>query len=256
MKNPEGQVLAWDWAIRVFHWLFALSVGGALVVAMWIDHDSDFFRIHMLLGICAGFLLLLRVILALVGTQPIRLSAALESIVRLPRYLGSLFRYASKPETGHNPLAWLVYLLMFAVVLALVLTGVFMWNDRIEAIHEILGWVMLGLLGAHLLGMVIHTLRFCENIAAAMLTGRKRGSVESSLEGSQPLAGLLVLVVSMLFVIQLFRNYEPGASEVRLPWIGLMVPLGAAEEDTFQMEAHEYEHEQEYEHEHKYEIED
>ncbi len=253
MNKSENKVLVWDGAIRVFHWLFALSVGGSLAVAFLVDHDSDFFRYHMLLGLSAGFLLLLRVVLFLVGTAPIRIGAAFGALGRLPQYIGSLFSRSPKWRGGHNPLAWLVYLLMFAVVLGLLLTGVFMVNHTIEEIHEVLGWVILGLVGAHVLGMLIHSLRFRENVAASMITGHKEAPAEDAISSSRPVFGVVVLILSLAFTIQLFRNYECGAAVVRLPWVGITVNLGEAEESEFypyNMEHGEHEHHEGESHEH------
>ncbi len=251
MNKSENKELVWDGTIRVFHWLFALSVGGSLAVAFLVDHDSDLFRYHMLLGLSAGFLLLLRVVLFLVGTAPIRIGAALGALQRLPQYIGSLFSRSPKRRGGHNPLAWLVYILMFAVVLGLVLTGVFMVNHTIEEIHEVLGWVLLGLVGAHVLGMLIHTLRFRENVAASMITGRKEAPAEDAIGGSRPVFGVVVLVLSLAFTIQLFRNYECGAAVVRLPWVGIIVNLGEAEESQFYEHDMEHEHREGESHEHR-----
>ena len=250
MNKSENKVLVWDGVIRVFHWLFALSIGGSLAVAFLVDHDSDFFRYHMLLGLSAGFLLLLRVVLFLVGTAPIRIGAAFGALGRLPQYIGSLFSRSPKRRGGHNPLAWLVYLLMFAVVLGLVLTGVFMVNHTIEEIHEVLGWVILGLVGAHVLGMMIHSLRFRENVAASMITGHKEAPAEDAISGSRPVFAVVVLVLSLAFTIQLFRNYECGAAVVRLPWVGITVNLGEAEESEFYQYDMEDEHREGESHEH------
>ena len=233
MKKSETKVLVWDWTIRVFHWLFALAVGGSMAVAFLVDHDLEFFRYHMLLGLIAGFLLLLRVVLFLVGTAPIRISAAFGALGRLPQYIANLFSRSPKRGGGHNPLAWVVYILMFVAVLSLVMTGVFMVNHTIEEIHEVLGWVVLGLVGAHVLGMLFHALRFRENIAASMITGRKEAPAEAALSGSRPVLGVVILILSLAFAIQLFQNYEPGAAAVRLPWVGTTVNLGEAKESEF-----------------------
>jgi cytochrome b len=250
MKNSKAKVRVWDGSIRVFHWLFALAVGGSLAVAFLVDHDSDFFRYHMLLGLSAGFLLFLRGVLFLVGTGPIRLGAALNALLDLPRYIGTLFSRSGTPYRGHNPLAWLVYLLMFAAVLGMILTGIFMVNHTIEEIHEVLGWVILGLVGAHVLGILIHTLRFRENVAASMITGRKEAPTEDAIGGSRPVFGVVVLVLSLAFTIQLFRNYECGAAVVRLPWIGVTVNLGEAEACEYYYDDAGHEHREGESHEH------
>lgn len=252
MKNNNGQVLVWDWSIRVFHWLFALSAGGAIAIAFLVDHDSEWFAYHMLFGLSAGLLLLVRVLLGVVGTRHVNFEAMGRGLRGLPGYLLGILRPQEKPCPGHNPLAWVVYVLMFLVLALLVSTGVFMLNHTIEEIHEVLAWVLLGTVVAHFFGILIHGLRFRENVALSMLTGRKRASEGAALKRSYPIVGIFVLVVSLTFMIQLFRNYERGSSLVRLPWLGISVQLGEdesyenesgdEEEGHDEMEGHDHDH--------------
>ena len=46
--------------------------------------------------------------------------------------------------------------------------------DWVEEVHEALASVMLGLVGLHVLGVVVASLRHRENLVRAMFTGRKR----------------------------------------------------------------------------------
>jgi hypothetical protein len=118
---------------------------------------------------------------------------------------------------------------MFMVLALIVLSGFFMLNHSIEAIHETLSWILLGTVAAHLAGILILSLRFCENGALSMLTGRKRAAEEVGLKRSGAIMGVLLLAVSLTFMVHLFRNYEGGSSTVQLPWLGIGVQLGEGE---------------------------
>mgnify|MGYP005865225055 CR=1 FL=1 len=91
-------------------------------------------------------------------------------------------------------------------------------------------WHMLAGLVAGFLLLVLHTLRFRENIALSMVTGRKRVAAGSGLKSPRPVLGLAVLAVSAAFIGQLLANYEKGAGHIELPWFQVMVPL---DEDGF-----------------------
>ncbi|MGB0185046.1 MAG: hypothetical protein ACPF9Q_06400, partial [Opitutales bacterium] len=67
---------------------------------------------------------------------------------------------------------------------------------------------------------------------------------------SRPVFAVVVLVLSLAFTIQLFRNYECGAAVVRLPWVGITVNLGEAEESEFYQYDMEDEHREGESHEH------
>ncbi|NCG09328.1 MAG: hypothetical protein GWO81_07165 [Verrucomicrobia bacterium] len=214
---------------------FAISVGGAIAIAFLVDHDSGWYAYHMLFGLCAGFLLVVHVILGIVGTRHVNFEAMGHGLSKLPGYLFGIFKRQEKPCPGHNPLAWFVYVVMFSILTLLVLSGVFMLNHSIEEIHEILGWVLLGTVAAHLIGILIHGLRFRENVALSMFSGRKRATQEVALRRSRPVLGLMLLLISLSFMVQLFQNYERGASAVRLPWLGISVQLG--EDESYKYES-------------------
>ena len=49
------------------------------------------------------------------------------------------------------------------------------WGDPgLEALHGALAWLLVGLVGLHLAGVVHASLRHRENLVAAMIDGRKR----------------------------------------------------------------------------------
>jgi hypothetical protein len=83
-----------------------------------------------------------------------------------------------------------------------------------------------------------------------MITGHKEAPAEDAISSSRPVFGVVVLVLSLAFTIQLFRNYECGAAVVRLPWIGVTVNLGEAEACEYYYDDAGHEHREGESHEH------
>lgn len=97
------------------------------------------------------------------------------------RHASAVLRRREPRHLGHNPLGgWrVVALLACVVVLAasgwLYTTDAWWGDPDLEALHRLLAWLLLGLVGLHLAGGGPHaSLRHRENLVAAMIGGRKR----------------------------------------------------------------------------------
>lgn len=247
MKHEFEKQLIWDWSLRFFHWLFAGTISLALGIALLAGEHSAVFEWHMLFGLSAGFLLLLRMLLFVVGSRHASLRGLFEAVHGAPEFFRNLLKHDGESGGGHNPMAWAVYLLMFVLLAGTVWTGANMESEWAEDVHEVLAWGLLAMIGAHLLGLIVHTLRFRENIAFSMLTGRKRAPKEDAIRSSRPIFGILVLCLGLTFIGQLFAAYEKGAGQIRLPWIQRLVSLGEGEEDGEGYREHALEHDLEHE---------
>jgi cytochrome b len=239
MKQITQKEIVWEWSIRVFHWIFAASISMALLISLLIDEDSPLFEWHMLAGLTAGFLLMLRLVLFLAGSRPINGRGLLEAFRGAPAFISSFLNKSDHAEAGHNFMAWLVYLLMFGLLAGTVLTGLNMHLEWAEDVHEVLAWSLLAMIVAHLAGLALHTLRYRENISLSMLTGRKRVTVNAGLKTSRPILGLVLLAISAAFITQLISNYQPGSGQLTLPWIQTSVALGEGHEESHQSEHHQ-----------------
>ncbi|NBB80263.1 MAG: hypothetical protein GVY36_12610 [Verrucomicrobia bacterium] len=226
MENKSPKELVWDWSIRVFHWMFAGSVSMALAIGLLVDDHSPLFEWHMLAGLTAGFLLLLRLLLFAVSSPSTSWRGLLGSLRGTPAFVRGLFsKQTSKLHATHNPLAWVVYLLMFGLLGGSVATGINMQIDWAEDVHEFLAWGMLSMIAAHMLGLAVHTFRQRENIAGSMIHGRKRVATGTGIKSSRPILGLLIVATAAAFVFQLLGNYKKGAGQMQLPWLPVTVML-------------------------------
>lgn len=223
-------ILVYDFALRIFHWAFAGSLTAALVIALTVDKHSALFSWHILFGLAAGFLLLLRIVLGLVGSRyarftrlPLRPTQALE-------YVRGLLNGGAQRHAGHSPGSAWAALAMFAAVPALLATGLWAGRDPWEDVHGFLAYALMAVIGLHLAGLVWHTLQHRENIAVAMLSGRKLGRPEDAIESAQPAWALVFVVAATAWIGGLFLNHRAGSPGVRLPLTSFTVPLGEARE--------------------------
>ena len=226
----SSRELIWDLPIRVFHWGFALSTGGALVLALTTDEDSRFFAWHMLLGLSACFFLVARIVLAVVGNRHNRWSALFFPPLETARYMVGALTGRARHYSAHNPGSALVTLLMFILVTLLVWTGV--RGEAGEDMHASLAYALLALVVGHLAGLALHTLRHRELIALSMFDGRKQATPGSGLRSARRLAGWAMTAVSAVWVFQLFAHYDPVRGTVKLPATNVTLTLGEGSDEA------------------------
>ena len=167
-------VRIWDPFVRVFHWGLVTSFAVA-----WLTGD-EIKSLHIWAGYAAGSLIALRLIWGLVGTRYARFSQFVRSPVTAVAYLRDVITGREARYLGHNPVGGLMIVGLILAMSAVCLTGWMQTTDAYwgvewaEEAHEALASLMLGLVGVHVLGVVVTSLRHRENLVRAMLTGRKR----------------------------------------------------------------------------------
>lgn len=189
-KRPNGtRPVVWDWPLRLWHWAFALTVGGSLTTGLL--GDIAVMDWHLRLGYVALGLLLFRVGWALWGGRHARLASFRISPARL------LAHFRGRPAGGARtaPGAALVLLLLAAVATQAV-SGLYTTDDIftegplvrnapeetvdiMTALHHRVFWVVLTLIGVHLLAHAVYALRR-DPTPLAMFTGRKPAAVEAT----------------------------------------------------------------------------
>ncbi len=226
-----NKILIWDIPTRLFHWAFAASLTASLGIALVVDDDSPLFQLHMLFGLVAAFLVVARVILGLVGSRHARFTSFPVRPTEVVRYLVGALTGTARAYAGNNPGSALAALAMFALVPLLVFTGIGRGGEAFEDIHAAFAYLLLGVIVAHLIGLILHTVRHRENIAAAMITGRKDAPPAASLRSAHPVWGLVVLLTGATWIIALFGGHDANAATARLPLIGTVVHLGENENE-------------------------
>lgn len=184
-SRPTQQIIPalriWDLPTRLFHWLLAISITGALVTinlgGAWMDW-------HVRFGIASFVLLLFRVMWGLIGPRYARFSQFLCSPTKTLNYLRDS---KSTRHAGHNPLgAWSV-MAMLGLFLFQSSTGLFanddvmtqgplaqfVSNDTVALftrLHRLSEYVLYTLIGLHLGAIAFYSFRG-EGLVKPMVTG-------------------------------------------------------------------------------------
>lgn len=178
----------WDRGVRVFHWLLVLVVAGALLTGLL--GDASTLDIHVILGTTVATLIIFRVIWGFWGSTYARFGSFVPSPFAVFRHARELLRGEASHHTGHNPvgsamiLALLVMLGIIVVTGTIVLGGVvkegplapftaFAIGAQSKEVHELFAYLLLALIGLHVVGVLIESTRTRENLVRAMVSGRK-----------------------------------------------------------------------------------
>lgn len=229
------RIIVWDLPMRLFHWIFAGSLTGALVIGFLVDDESPLFPYHMLLGLVAGFSLVVRLILGFFGSRHNRFTSMPLHPVELSRYLIGAVSGRARRYIGHNPGGAVAALLMFVLVPLLIASGVG-WLE--EDLHEGLAIGLLVMVGLHLAGIIWHTIRHKEAIAMSMVTGTKQGPENEGLKGHSAAAATAMLLATTAWVAALFSNYNPRAETVKLPLLPATLQMGEGDGEEEDEEEH------------------
>jgi hypothetical protein len=102
-------------------------------------------------------------------------------------------------------------------------------REGADELHAVLAYGLLILMCAHLAGLAVHTLRHRENIATAMLTGRKRAARSAALPTGRQVLGAALLLGCLAWMGSLFASYDVAGHTVTLPIVGTSVQLDVAD---------------------------
>ena len=182
-RSSKTKVRIWDLPTRLFHWLFAASVIGAVVTVKvggsWMDW-------HLPLGITALVLLAFRIIWGFTGSRYARFA----NFIRGPRQTVAYLRAKHDADTaGHNPLgAWSVLALLLVVGIQ-ALTGLFTTDEILtqgplnqfvsgdvasimSSIHRFNEKPLFILVGLHLAAITVYAVKG-KHLVPPMVTGDK-----------------------------------------------------------------------------------
>lgn len=172
MTTPSIRV--WDPLVRLFHWSLAASFALAWLTAeAWED-------LHYWAGYAAGALIAFRFVWGLFGPRYARFRQFIRSPRESARYLFAILRSREPRYLGHNPAGGLMILALLAVLSVTALTGwmytteAFWGAEWVEELHEGAASLVLFMVVLHVAAVLLASLRHRENLAGAMITGRKR----------------------------------------------------------------------------------
>ena len=173
-RHLRVMVRVWDPFVRLFHW----SLVSSFIIA-WFSPVSAV-ALHHWAGYAAAGLVLLRVIWGVAGTPYARFSQFVKSPRTVLRYLADILTGREARYIGHNPAGGAMILALMAAMMTATVSGYMMTTDRyfgidwVESFHFISVHALLLMVGIHLLGVVLASLRHRENLVRAMISGFKR----------------------------------------------------------------------------------
>jgi cytochrome b len=183
--SPERNVLVWDAATRMFHWLTA-----ALLVAAYVTWRLDWMNWHARAGEAVLALVIFRVLWGFFGSATARFAGFVASPRVAVEHLALLLRREPDRQVGHNPAGGWMVLILLALLLLETFSGLYVNNDiadegplteltpapvanAINAVHWIFWDVLLAAIALHLAAVVIYATAKGQNLVTPMITGWK-----------------------------------------------------------------------------------
>jgi len=180
-----SSVKAWDPLIRVFHWSLVISFVIAFIA------EDEWMTVHIWAGYAVTSLIAFRLFWGLVGTRNARFASFVRSRRVVMRHLKDMLAFKPRHYLGHNPVAAVMVMLLLTSLVMVAFSGIVLiasegqgplvdtlfssWNgDWMKDIHEFLANFTLLLVFCHLGGVFISSFLEGENLARAMVTGRKK----------------------------------------------------------------------------------
>lgn len=186
--DSTQMVVVWDPLVRLFHWSLVV-----LFVAAYLSGEDGAESVHLpvgylLLGLIAG-----RIVWGFVGSRYARFGSFLFSPSVTIDYLKEIAKGHPRRYLGHNPAGAVMIFLLLGLLLATLISGLmvaaviefegpltnllFTMDDTfaatVRALHELCVDALLPCIAAHLAGVVLASRQHRENLALAMITGKK-----------------------------------------------------------------------------------
>lgn len=240
-NNSSTRVVIWDLPTRIFHWLLLSS----FLIAWLTYEDNRFLFVHVYGGYVFFSLLVFRFIWGVVGSHHARFHTFAHDWDSVSEYLKGLLTGQATRYIGHNPIGGWAIFLMLALGVIISVTGMltlggeeghgplrglvsFGVGIKSHEIHEILAWVMLGMIAVHLAGVFVESLYHKENLIWSMITGRKETAAgELSVRGHH-LLGLSIVAIVFVSAFYYFHGYlVETADNLYQPYRGPDLPTNA-----------------------------
>ena len=166
-------MLVWDVFVRTVHWTLAA------LIAIELFNEAGANPWHRYFGYAAGALVLARLAWGLGPVGEARLARMVGTAREAPAYLGALRAGRTRTYLGHNPLGALMAFMLWALILAVAVTG---WMTQLDAywgeewlhqLHTVLAYVLGGFAVLHVTGVLVTSRLYRMDLVTSMVTGRK-----------------------------------------------------------------------------------
>jgi cytochrome b len=176
VAHDRASVRVWSPYVRLFHWSLA-----ACVAVAWLSSDEAR-GLHEYAGYAVFVLVSWRVVAGLAGSGYTRFGQFVRRPETILRYLREILAGRERRYIGHNPAGGAMVVTLLACLIGIAITGWMQTSDAfwgvewVETLHRVLGNGIVVLVGLHVLGVILASVRHRENLIRAMLSGRKRAA--------------------------------------------------------------------------------
>ncbi len=193
------RILVWDVPTRVFHWLLALSFGGAFLTA-----ESERYRdIHVALGYTLLGLIAFRLLWGFFGTRYAQFRSFLFKPGEVVAYLQALLKCKPAHYIGHNPVGSVAIWMLLTLGVSVGVSGVMLFQDiggdALEELHEFASNAMLAVVLVHIAGVLVSSVIHRENLVRSMVTGYKSAKPDQGIRSSHAWLGAIMLTAVVAF---------------------------------------------------------
>ncbi len=183
--NTPDTIKVWDPLVRLFHWSLVISFFLAFIT------EDDFISLHVAAGYAVAMLIGFRLVWGLIGTRYARFTQFIKSPAQVLFYLKKMLKFDVPHYIGHNPAAAAMIVSLLISIILVSITGMAIiategqgpladtflagFNaEWMEEIHEFFANFTMLLVLLHVAGVFISSMMEGENLARAMITGRKK----------------------------------------------------------------------------------
>jgi len=176
-QAADARVRVWDPLVRIMHWGLVFSVA----LAWWTCNGGGV--LHEWAGNTTLMIVVLRIVWGWGGPPYARFRQFVREPAAIRHYARQLLARKAPRYVGHNPLGgWMILLLLIDVALTglsgwLYTTDAYWGEQWLESVHNVLAWSLLALVTLHVTAVVGMSIHHAENLAGAMIHGRKRPGV-------------------------------------------------------------------------------
>lgn len=191
--NKLQKILVWDAPTRIGHWLLVAAFATA-----WLTSESESLKdVHIAAGVLMVAVVLFRVLWGVIGSMHARFASFAFTPAAAADYVFGLLKRQPAHFTGHNPAGSYAIFLLLALTVVTSLSGLLTYNEFggsvLEELHEGAATTMLGIVAVHLGGVIVGGLLHRENLALAMITGRKLGAPSEAIASARPVWALVLV---------------------------------------------------------------
>jgi len=220
MTQPQ-RIQVWDLPTRLFHWLLAATVVGAVITA---EIGGNAMECHGRLGLAAIGLIVFRLVWGLAGSTYARFAQFFPRPALIQAYLKGQWQ-----GVGHNPLGALAVFALLLLVAAQAVTGLFAnddisyrgylyalgggdLSDRLTGLHKLLSDFLIILVALHVAAIAFYLRVRKTNLVRPMITGWQEAKATAS---TQPVRHGSLVALILALVLAGIAVY--GASGAWLP---------------------------------------